>query len=407
MRVRQIGSIVFDNSTNIVVDATALDAVGSGFRVDDLYGPQPFSVEIAFVRQTRQLVLEAVDLLVYDLYIHSQRRVFPNVVGGAVVWLEDKNGNPKLRSFLTRASVNLINIENSTKGVIARVRVTGTLISLFTESTSVSETFSSLKAYGLYTLPLSNINQNTLAIHNFRVVINNNTGLRNALFVFAPLSNINSTRRIYRKNPSSVSENLTLESFTAEPGETLQRARFVTGGDGTITYNINESYLARDTYNLFFEVYLPFAPSSDVFYKIKWDGQQEITGFVDFSQTFINAGVYVRPNAATNVTIQIINAPVNTYISPLVFIPVDGVFTYNVCSVQNLLAFSAYNPSTELEMSLYSINNSNEVGVLRGPPGFIAGKYLELFAGMMTQLISNLTTNVTIISRRISPSSFM
>jgi hypothetical protein len=60
MRVRQIGTFVFDADTNIVVDANNQDVPGIGFRVNDLYDPQPFSVEIAFRRSTRQQALDAV-----------------------------------------------------------------------------------------------------------------------------------------------------------------------------------------------------------------------------------------------------------------------------------------------------------------------------------------------------------
>jgi hypothetical protein len=404
MRVRQIGSTVFDNNTNIVVDSTALDAVGGGFRVNDLDGPQPFAVEIAFVRSTRQEVLDALNLLAYDLYIRPQRRTFLNVAGGVVVWVEDRNGNAILRSFLTNASVNLISIESATTGVIARARVTGMLISPFITSNIVSQTFSSLKAYGLYTLPLSNIDESTLAIHNIDVTINNNTGLRNALFVFEILQTLGSSQKIYRKSPTSVSNNLVLESFTAEPGANLQRAYFATSGNGTIMYYITDNELIADLYNLYFEVYLPFAPSSDVTYKIIWDEQPEISGIVNYKQTFIKAGMYTRANAACQITVNITNAPANTYISPLIFIPVDGVFVYNATAT-NLSRFFTNYPATENRRSFFC--TGSDYGELRGLPGFIAGKYLAFFAGMMNTTISNLTTNVTIRSRRIEPAAFM
>jgi hypothetical protein len=40
MRVRQIGTLVFDANTNIVVDANNQDAPGVGFRADSLFDPQ-------------------------------------------------------------------------------------------------------------------------------------------------------------------------------------------------------------------------------------------------------------------------------------------------------------------------------------------------------------------------------
>ena len=74
MRVRQIGTFVFDANTNIVVDETNQDAPGIGFRANNLYDPQPFSVEIAFKRATRQQALNAVNALARELYSYAQRR---------------------------------------------------------------------------------------------------------------------------------------------------------------------------------------------------------------------------------------------------------------------------------------------------------------------------------------------
>ena len=403
MRIRQIGSTVFDNSTNIVVDATALDAVGGGFRVNDLDGPQPFAVEVAFIRSTRQQVLEALNLLAYDLYIRSQRRTFANVAGGVVVWIENKSGNSTLRSYLTNASVNLVSIENGTVGIIARARVTGTLIGPFAASSHTTETFSSLRAYGLYTLPLSNLNNSDLAIHSFTAFINNNTGLRNVLFVCETLENFSRQSRIRRISPSSVSSNLVLESFSAEPGTTLQRARFATSGSGTITYYAEGTTTQNDIYNLFFEVFLPSVPSSDIQYTISWDTQPAINGIVDYNKTFIRAGIYARSFANTTITIYIPNAPANTYISPILLIPTDGTFVFNATAPN--VSYLTASEQIEGHPSLFA--SGSDYGELRGPPGFIAGKYLAFFAGMMTPTISNLTTNVTIQSRLIEPASFM
>lgn len=404
MRVRQIGSIVFDNATNVVVDATALDAAGSGFQTSDVYGPQPFAVELAFIRQTRQLALRALNTLATELYLRSQRRAGArlNVAGGVDVIVEDENGNATLRATLTSATVNLIAVENTATGVIARARVSGVLSGPFAAASLESRSFTAFKAYELRAIGLAYVDDFTLAIHNIDVSITGNTGLRNALYAFETLEDETAPSRIYRKNPTSVSSNLVLENFNAG-GPTLQRARFTTSGNGTISYAISNFELSNEVFNLFFEVYLPSTPSSDVLYSISWDGQPAITGVVDFSRTFINAGVYVRPQATT-VTIQITNALTNTYISPLVFIPTDGVFVYNATAT-NLARFFANNAATETSRSLFAAGSG--VGELRGLAGFVAGKYLAVFSGMMTPSISSLDATVTVRGRRIEPASFV
>ena len=102
MRIRQIGTLVFDANTNIVVDETNQDAPGIGFRVNDLYDPQPFSVEIAFRRATRQQALNAVNTLARELHSYAQRRQnnYLAVAGGVLVVAEDANGGTSLRSYL-------------------------------------------------------------------------------------------------------------------------------------------------------------------------------------------------------------------------------------------------------------------------------------------------------------------
>jgi len=406
MRVRQIGSIVFDNTTNIVVNATALDAVGGGFRVNDLDGPQPFEVEVAFIRSTRQLALRALNTLASELYIRSQRRAGfrLNVSGGVDVIVEDESGSATLRATLVNASVNLISVENTATGVIARARVSGTLLAPFAATSLAIQNVSSLKAYELRTVTLTNIDDWSLAIHNIDTTISNSAGLRNALFAFEILENATATSRIYRKNPSSVSSNLVLENFNAGD-TTLQRARFTTSGNGTITYNLTYAELPIDTFNLFFEIYLPSAPTSDVLYSINWNNQPPIIGVVDFTQTFIKAGVFVKTGFDATVTVQITNALVNTYVSPIIFIPTDGVFTYNA-TASNLSLFYAYYPATETELALSAVGGT-QFGVLRGSPGFIGGKYLAIFSGMMIPAITNLSASVSIRSRRIEPASFV
>ena len=407
MRVRQIGSIVFGNNANVVVDTTALDAVGGGFRVVDIDSPQPFSAEIAFIQPTRDLALRALDILARDVYIRSRRRTTPNQVGGAVVLIDDRDGNATLQSLLTNAAITLIAIENSSRGVIARARLTGTLVGPFASTTVASQTFSSLRAYEVRGMTLANVDSTKLAICSFFAEIGGNASLRNAFFIFETQESGTASSRIYRKNPSSVSSNLVLESFNAGGSTTLQRARFTTAGNGSITYTIGDNELPRDTFNLFFEVYLPSVPSSDVFYTINWTGQPPITGVVDFSQSFINAGIYSRPGVYANVTIQINNAPVNTYISPLVFVPVDGVFTYNA-KANNLGIISTAYPATESSLPLFASDiSAAQIGELRGLPGFVTGKHLTIFTGMMTPTIENLNATVTLFTRHIEPASYM
>ena len=159
MRVRQIGTLVFDANTNIVVDANNQDAPGIGFRVNSLYDPQPFAVEIAFRRATRQAALNAVNTLARELHSYTQRRQDGRlaVAGGALVVAEDAAGSASLRSYLRDGTVTLLGVETTATGVLAQVRVTGTLIAPFLDYTPTVNTLSSLLPYERRVVALSGL----------------------------------------------------------------------------------------------------------------------------------------------------------------------------------------------------------------------------------------------------------
>jgi len=403
MIITQIGSITFDNTTNIIVEPTTIEVPGGGFRVNEVHGPQPFSVEIAFVRQSRFVALGAVNTLARDLYVRSRRRTLPNVAGGVVVWARDRS-DVLVVARLYNASMNLISVETTGSGVLARVRVFGTLDGPFRGRIQLSQSITNIRPYNLQTVSLNGVGNEELIVAGLVANFTNNVGLRDVLVAVESREENTAVSRIYRKRPSSVSDNLALESFNVGGFLTLERARFTSGGNGEIIYNINPSELETDIFHLFFEIYLPSESTSDVLYRIRWDGQQEIAGVVDYKRTFIKAGIYTKINRATVVTLIVEGAPENTYISPLIFFPVDGVVMFHAVADQ-LERFSAYDPTLSPEPALLA--EGSTIGEVRGPAGFVAGRFLTLFVGMMTPAISNLTANVTFRYAPVDPSTFM
>jgi hypothetical protein len=277
MRVRQIGTLVFDNDTNIVVDAINQDAPGVGFRTNDLFDPQPFAVEIAFRRATRQDALNAVNALARELYSYAQRRQDERfaVAGGALVVVEDAAGDASLRAYLRDSSVTLLSIETTATGVIARVRVTGTLVSSFFTPAFTPNTLSTLLPYERRVVALSGLSDAYLYRHSFEYSTNSMTGLYNALIVFEERESATSTSRIAVINPATVSWGITTQNWNAG-WATLTRAEFTSTTTGTITYTVDPAAFSRDIYRLFIEIFCPTAPSANARYLVSWDVQPQI-----------------------------------------------------------------------------------------------------------------------------------
>jgi hypothetical protein len=253
MRIRQIGTLVFDANTNIVVDANNQDVPGIGFRVNDLYDPQPFSVEIAFRRTTRQQALNAVNALARELHSYAQRRQDGRfaIAGGALVRVEDATGGATLGSYLRDSSVTLLSVEATTTGVLARVRVTGTLVNPFLDYSFTENILSSLLPYERRVVSLAGLSDAYLYKQKIDYLAYNISGLYNALLAIEELESATGTSRITAINPATVTSGITLQNWNAG-WATLTRATFSSATNGTITYTITPS-IPRDIYRLFIE----------------------------------------------------------------------------------------------------------------------------------------------------------
>jgi len=403
MRVRQIGTFVFDADTNIVVDANNQDVPGIGFRVNDLYDPQPFAVEIAFRRATRQQALNAVSSLARELHNYAQRRQdgYLAIAGGALVRAEDATGGATLRSYLRDSSVTLLSVEATTTGVLARVRVTGTLVNPFLDYTYTTTLVSSLKPYERRVVTLSGLSDAYLYKNSLICFpISNMTGLYNALIAVEELESATGTSRITAINPVNATGGITLQNWNAG-WATLTRATFSSATNGTITYTITPS-IPRDIYRLFIEIFCPTIPSTNARYLVNWDGQPQIAETITGDRSWYTPALFVRWDVSITLTLEIQNVPTGTLVMPLVLIPTDGVSVWSVIASPSLSYFHILD-SQSASTRPFRVDPS---GTVYGAPGFVSSRYVAVFNGMMASTITNASANLLVWSRRIEPASF-
>jgi hypothetical protein len=101
-------------------------------------------------------------------------------------------------------------------------------------------------------------------------------------------------------------------------------------------------------------------------------------------------------------TLEIQSVPTGTLVMPIILLPIDGVYVFNVISLPTLTAYRAY-VSQAAGASPFRVFPS---GTIYGPPGFISSRYVAVFNGAMSPSLSGAVANVGIYSHRIEPASF-
>jgi hypothetical protein len=213
------------------------------------------------------------------------------------------------------------------------------------------------------------------------------------------LESATGTSRIQAINPASVSSGITTQSWNAG-WATLTRANFSSTTSGTITYTIPTS--PRDIYRLFIEIYCPTTPSSNARYIVSWDGQPQIAETITGERSWYTPALIALDTMSFPLTLEIQSVPTGTLVMPIVLLPIDGVYVFNVISLSTLTAYRAY-VSQAAGAPPFRVFPS---GTIYGPPGFISSRHIAVFNGAMSSSLSGAVANVGIYSHRIEPAAF-
>jgi len=370
--------------------------------VNGLYDPQPFAVEIAFRRATRQQALDAVSSLASELYSRAQRRQsgLLAIASGALVAVEGATGNASLRSFLRDAAVTLLSVEATATGVLARVRVTGTLVSPFVSNTPTINILSSLLPYERRIVTLAGTSDMYLYKSSLIYSVANMAGLYNALIAIEELESATGASRIAAINPATVSGGITLQNWNAG-WTTLTRAQFTSATTGTITYTLNPPG-SKDVYRLFIEVVCPTTPSANARYFVSWDGQPQVAETIVGDRSWYTPALFVHRDVPVSLTLEIQNVPTGTLVMPLILIPTDGVSVWSVITPPTLQSFYSLDHQSALSRPF----ETSPTGTVYGAPGLLSSRYIAVFNGVMAPTITSASATLDIRSRQIEPAAF-
>jgi hypothetical protein len=224
-------------------------------------------------------------------------------------------------------------------------------------------------------------------------------GLYNALLAVEELESATGTSRIQAINPASVSSGITTQSWNAG-WATLTRANFSSATSGTITYTIPTS--PRDIYRLFIEIYCPTTPPSTARYIVSWDGQPQVAETISGDRSWYTPALIALDTVSFPLTLEIQSVPTGTLVMPIVFLPTDGVYVFNIISPPTLTGYRAAVSQTA-GAPPFKVFPS---GTVYGPPGFISSRHIAVFNGAMSPSLSGAVADVGVYSYRIEPAAF-
>jgi hypothetical protein len=247
---------------------------------------------------------------------------------------------------------------------------------------------------------LSN-SSNEILYKNSLTYIANIPSLYNVLLVVEELESATGTSRILAINPTSVSNGITTQNWNAG-WQTLTRAQFSSTTNGTLTYTIPFLPPPRDVYRLFIEIFCPTTPPTNARYLVSWDGQPQIAETIVEDRSWYTPALFIHPNTSVTLTLNIQNVPTGTLVMPLIFIPTDGAYVWNVISPPTMTYFHIRDTQSAVAHLFLTI----PPGTIYGAPGFISSRYLAVFNGAMSPTITNASATLLVGSRRIEPAAF-
>jgi hypothetical protein len=104
----------------------------------------------------------------------------------------------------------------------------------------------------------------------------------------------------------------------------------------------------------------------------------------------------------SSITLNVQNVPTGTLVMPIVLIPTDGAYVWNIITPPTLLSFTVY----DFQIAASRPLGSSPPGTVYGAPGCITSRYLAVFNGAMSPTLASASATLVIGSRRIEPAAF-
>jgi len=396
MNITRIGSFVFDNSTNIITDVTSQELPGVGLRVQNVMRQTPISFRVAFIRSTKALVDGAVNQFVREMYGESMFRPLAGFAAarrGVQIWFDAAQ---TISTLLLDAEVRTVSIENVSQGVMATLEIRGVL-AYPPMSEAISVAISQLASFEIRDEILGVATNNELVHHNYVLGFSNHSNIRDLLFVVETRPNSTAAGSITTVNATSTSGNFFLSTWLSG---TRKRYTLTSGTGGTVTYSVGA--LPYRPMMLFANI-TAAASSGAPYFNIAWTDQPAITEPIYENQTIYPIGVYTRGAFGATITIELFDVPVDTYVDPIVLIPLEGAYSFyarRAGGIQNLRIINPYFATGENLASTLSENCE-----VYGNPNIITSDFVRF--GYFTNISSSVCSINALAARRISSALFI
>lgn len=389
MRITRIGSWVFDNNTNVVLDS-GLDQElpGVGVELSALWQPRDLVIRLMFQRSSRNAALQAANEFLRDV-AYAMTRYNPAV--GTLPPSIVMNFDGVYTSYLANAIARVQSITSTSVGTAVMLELRGVL--LYPPAGSTSQlTVSNVDSFATTVQTLGS-DASTLRLITLSLLTPTATSIIDSLLLIESLAP-SDTPQHRVVSPSSAASNFTAETMPS--GHT--RYRMASGTGGTINYTITvDAILARIPYT----VWMCIQASAPCTATVSWTTLPTRIIPITTNRTWYPIAVHDWPFTHT-ISITLTNAGINTYVYPLMFVPFD------VALCAYVRGANQYNRLFIRPFPLPALAVSNQpnasIFMARVP---VTRHVIALTHGIAVTTLSTATTTYDVFHAPIAPVSFV
>ena len=400
MRITEIGPLAINATTGIEVTALSHDHAGTGYDVWPFWRPRQLDLTLRITRPTRNEALGVVDQLATAIYSEEGKRDGNGSVRrGVVLECESRLGN--VYTWLAHADMRLLSIEQTTTGIGARVQVRGMLlhppVTGFGQSPTIQIT--NMHAFTVTSASYTLGEDGTLYAGSLTLTTPNTASIRDSVVVIESRASSTEVAQTRYIQPTSASSNCVAETLPS--GGT--RYRVQSGSSATVTYSVAGNALPSVPLMIYACVHVPTGVTGTM--SVSWPSQPSIVHALTDTRTWYPIAVNDWGPRSHTITLTVSNVAINTYIFPLLAVPVDGAHLWYVQGATTYNNLQILLPERSPVGSFHVSNQRN--AAVYGPAFPITRRWLSITHGLALVVMSTATSNVTLEGRMTVPSAWM
>jgi len=398
MQITQIGPLSINQTTGIEITALSHDHAGTGYDVWPFWRPRRIKFTLHIRRTTREAVLMEIDQLAAAIYSEETKRK-PNASVRRGILMRCDTWSVSTETWLGNVELHLLGIEQAANGISARVQVQGVMLHPPISGMQITTTQNNMHSFTMAFINVSGWSNNGLYVHALEIATPNTTAIRDSVIVVesrAATSEVSQTRYL---SPTAASNNCMAESM---PGGAT-RYVVTSGTSATVTYDVTTDTLADVPFTIYACVHVPTGMSGTL--SVAWNGQPAIVNVLTDKRTWYPIGVHDLGDQIHTITVSVSNVAANTYIFPLLFVPVDGAHLWYVSGATQYNKLQLLYPERYGARSLHVLNEPS--AVIYGPVRCVTRRWFAMTHGIAVPDMSTATSDITIASRMTLPSAWL